>query len=103
MVKLLFIPHCLSEDYQIKISEFAEKKGYDVHVLGGGSIIPRILSKYELDSVEKFVGVACKDERVLAGNMAKRLNIEDRIVSVSLSKNGCLDTEVDLEELFSEL
>lgn len=98
--KILFLPHCLREDYSKKIQEVAKNKGYDVYVVCGGSEMKNILKKYDFKYVKKFVGVACEDEVGLAKDFAKKVGILEKVVAIGLDKDGCRDTECDLNNVF---
>jgi hypothetical protein len=94
-VKLLFLPHCLREDYKIKLKEEAEKKEYKVYIAHGGSIVKKILSGFS--KIDRIVGIACNDEIKLALEYTKPLAESGTIIkTINLSKDGCKDTEVDL-------
>ncbi len=101
-IKLLFLPHCLKKDFIAKLSEEGKKRGYKVFIAPGGSIIEKILKEYE--KIDKILGIACEKEIELAmkytGNLSKKGTI---IESVILSKDGCKDTEVDLDKVLEVL
>lgn len=103
MAKLLFLPHCLREYYVSGIKPIAEEKGYDVYTLPGGSMMKKILEKYSFDEIERIVGVACDDEVGLAMQQFRKIGLHDKVTPINLSKNGCKDTLVSLEEVFSKL
>jgi hypothetical protein len=77
---------------------FAEKKGYDVYVLPGGSCIPRILKAKHYEGV---VGVACGEEVKAGGETLKAMNISGQ--TVPLIKNGCANTVFNIESLYKTL
>lgn len=96
-VKLLFLPHCLREEYKLKIKKEGENKGYTVYIAHGGSIVKKILS--EFSKVDRIVGIACNDEIKLALEYTQPLADNGTIIkTVTLLKDGCKDTEVDLNE-----
>lgn len=101
-IKLLFLPHCLKKEYFQKIKEAGEKKGYEVHIVNGSSIIKKILIGVE--SIGEIVGIACKDEIKLALEYTKPLADKGTIIkTVTLSKDGCKDTEVSLDKALEAL
>jgi hypothetical protein len=90
--------HC-SPDCLVNKSVFlAEKKGYDVYVLPGGSCVPKIL---ETKNYEGVVGVACGEEVALSGDLLKSMGVA--VQGVPLIKNGCANTIFNLETLVSIL
>ena len=103
MTKILFLPHCLKEAYKKEIRKFVEGINYEVYVVPGGSMLKNILKKHTPCSIEKLVGVACKDEVNLALQYLEDFGIKDKIVSITLTKEGCKNTTVDLETVFSKL
>jgi uncharacterized protein len=90
--------HC-SEDCMVnKASQFAEKKGYDVFLLPGGSCIPKILktSRYE-----GIVGVACGEEMRIMGPLLENMDVAGQ--AIPLIKNGCANTIFNMETLVKVL
>jgi len=117
--RALFLPHCsrkfmdnrcrakfdpnipsyicarCSSDCLINMAvSIAEKKGYDVYVIPGGSCVYKILKLKHYDGV---VGVACGEEVKLAGEALSRMNIPGQ--AVPLLKNGCANTFFNIETL----
>jgi hypothetical protein len=74
--------------------EAGERKGYDVYILPGGSCVHKILSKSDYKGI---VGVACCEEIELARDLLKNLDIVSQ--AVPLVKNGCSNTQFNLETL----
>ncbi|PJE81649.1 hypothetical protein COU58_01765 [Candidatus Pacearchaeota archaeon CG10_big_fil_rev_8_21_14_0_10_32_42] len=97
MTRLLFLPSCLREDYFSEAVAIAKNNGYEVYRVPGASKMKRILLNYDLNSIEKFVGIVCDDEINLAKIFANKSGILERVISFPLSKDGCVDTEFDLE------
>jgi hypothetical protein len=77
---------------------FAQKKGYDVYILPGGSCIPKILNAKHYEGV---VGVACGEEVKAGGEILKAMNISGQ--TVPLIKNGCANTAFNIESLYKTL
>ncbi|RJS80128.1 DUF116 domain-containing protein [Candidatus Bathyarchaeota archaeon] len=90
--------HCSSDCLIHKAVTVAEKKGYDVYILPGGSCIPKILKTKHYDGV---VGVACGEEIKLGGEILRKLGIAGQ--AVPLIKNGCANTSFNLETLLKIL
>lgn len=84
-------PDCLIN----KAVSFAEKKGYDVYVLPGGSCVSKILNAGKYEGV---VGVACGEEIRLSGKILKSMEMIGQ--AVPLIKNGCANTVFNIETLF---
>jgi hypothetical protein len=82
-------PDCLVN----QACQAARKKGYDVYVLPGGSCIGKLLSQRQYDGV---VGVACPNEIQLG---IRELGKTVPYQAVPLLKNGCANTEFNLETL----
>jgi hypothetical protein len=117
--RVLFLPHCARKHMDARCRAFFDREmssyrcrncssdclinqaaslateiGYDVYIVPGGSCIPRILHKMRYEGV---VGVACCEEMKLALNYLKSANIACQ--GVPLTKNGCSNTEFNLESL----
>lgn len=83
-------PDCLVN----QATRMGKQKGYDVYVIDGGSCIARIMEQNEYAAV---VGVACPPEIKLGGSYLDELNIPWQ--GVPLTKNGCVFTKFDVENL----
>ena len=90
--------HCSPDCLVNRAVSFAEKKGYDVYILPGGSCVPKILKVKHYESV---VGVSCGEEIKLGGEMLKSMGVAGQ--AVPLVKNGCANTSFNLETLFDIL
>jgi hypothetical protein len=90
--------HCSPDCLVNKAVCIAEKKGYDVYVVPGGSCIPTILRNRHYDGV---VGVACGQEIELSGEYLKASGLAGQ--AVPLLKNGCSNTVFNLESLAKTL
>ncbi len=113
--RVLFLPQCLRNSKKCraeltesgykcrkcgacKISEIkqrAEKLGYRVFIIPGAEMTLNIMRKTRPKAV---VGVACLKELVIA---AEGLRIPGQ--GVELLRDGCADTDVELENLFKVL
>ncbi|WP_456330555.1 DUF116 domain-containing protein [Archaeoglobus sp.] len=115
--RLVFLPQCLrnSKNCQAELTEKgyvckkcgscdiaeivekAESLGYKhIYIVPGGSMIYRILKNLDMDSFA-CLGVACLPELCEA---SERLSLKDiPHQCVPLRKTGCVDTEVDVEEV----
>ncbi len=71
-----------------------EAKGYDVYVLPGGACAEKILRNGKYDGV---VGVACGMELKMALSLLESLDIAGQ--GVFLTKNGCSNTNLNLQNL----
>lgn len=90
--------HCASDCLINKAVSVAERKGYDVYILPGGSCVSKILKLKRYDGV---IGVACGEELRLAGEVLSQMNIAGQ--AVPLLKNGCANTFFNLETLLKVL
>lgn len=82
-----------SEDCLInKATQVGEEEGYDVHILPGGSCVPKIMKKRNYEAV---VGVACSDEIKLGRDYLEKDGVPYQ--GVPLLKNGCSDTEFNMK------
>ncbi len=90
--------HCSPDCLINRAVSFAEKKGYDVYILPGGSCIPKILQTKHYEGV---VGVACGEEMMLGEEVLKSGGVVGQ--AVPLIKNGCANTSFNIETLFSIL
>ncbi|MEM2419487.1 MAG: DUF116 domain-containing protein [Candidatus Bathyarchaeia archaeon] len=90
--------HCSPDCLINEATSIAEKKGYDVYVLPGGSCVSKILKMKRYDGV---VGVACGEELKLAGEILSQMNIAGQ--AIPLLKNGCANTVFNMETLLKVL
>jgi hypothetical protein len=90
--------HCSPDCLINKATTLAERKGYDVYILPGGSCVPEILKERHYEGV---VGVACGEEIKLGGEILESLGIAAQ--AVPLIKNGCANTIFNLETLIKFL
>ncbi|MCS7114622.1 MAG: DUF116 domain-containing protein [Nitrososphaerota archaeon] len=86
--------HCSPDCLINEAGSLAEKEGYDVYILPGGSCISKIL---KLKRYEGVIGVACGEELKLAGEMLDRVNIPGQ--AIPLLKNGCANTFFNIKTL----
>lgn len=113
--KVVFIPQCLRNSRKCKarltelgyrcvgcsrckarkIREKAEGFGYRVFIVPGGSAVFNIIKRFEPKAV---FGIGCLKELTMA---FEELKVPAR--SVELSKEGCVDTDVNLEKIFDIL
>ncbi len=86
--------HC-SLDCQVNNAcKLADKKGYDVYLLAGGSCIPKILKAHQYEGI---IGIACGDEIKMLGPLLNSMNVSYQ--AIPLIKNGCAGTVFNLEAL----
>jgi hypothetical protein len=90
--------HCSSDCLVSKAVTSAQKKGYDVYVVPGGSCVPKIIKSKKYEGV---IGVACGEEIHLGGDMLTRMGIAAQ--AAPLIKNGCADTTFNIESLLRML
>jgi hypothetical protein len=90
--------HCSPDCLVNKTTLIAEKKGYDVYVLPGGSCVPKIL---KVKGYEGVVGVACGEELRLSGEILSSIGVTGQ--AVPLIKNGCANTLFNAETLIKTL
>lgn len=89
---------CRSECLISKATKLAKAEGYDVYVVPGGACAQKILKDGKYDGV---VGVACGMELRMGLDPLKKLGIPGQ--GVVLTKNGCANTNLDLQNLQSVL
>ncbi len=113
--KIVFLPQCLRNSKKckakltkygyvcvecgackvFKIKNKAEKLGYRVFIVPGGSMVLNIIKKEKPKAV---LGVACINEIVTALE-----EIKIPTYGVELLRDGCVDTDVDLNEVYNLL
>jgi hypothetical protein len=86
--------HCSPDCLINEAVSLAEKKGYDIYILPGGSCVPKIL---KAKCYEGVVGVACGEEIKISGEVLKDVGIAGQ--AVPLIKNGCANTIFNIETL----
>ena len=92
--RILFISHCIRAEQKDEIKKFAEALGYKVHVVGGGSIVLKIIEK---ESPQAVIGIACYPELEMAVEKLKTNKVPLQIVP--LETDGCKDTTVNMDEV----
>lgn len=103
-MKILFLPQCLKQELSEKIKQVAKSKGYEIHTVAGGSMVKNILKEYKNQKIDEIVGIACKDELKLAIEYTKPLaNNGTQVKTIQLLKDGCKNTEVNLDEVIEKL
>ncbi|MCJ7425440.1 DUF116 domain-containing protein [Candidatus Bathyarchaeota archaeon] len=90
--------HCSPDCLVNKAVFLAEKKGYEVYILPGGSCVPKIVKTRGYEGV---VGVACGEETRLSGELLGGMGVAGQ--AVPLIKNGCANTIFNIETLASIL
>jgi hypothetical protein len=90
--------HCSPECLVNRAVFIAEKKGYDVYILPGGSCIPKILRTKDYEGA---IGVACGEETKLSGEMLEKMDVAGQ--AIPLIKNGCANTIFSIETLIKTL
>lgn len=116
--RVLFLPQCLRNSQKCiaeftdsgyicqrcgacdipKILDVAEGLGYSIYIVPGGSMVLNIVKDKKPKAV---AGVGCYQEVEEAIAKISLLNIPSQ--GIPLSKDGCKDTEVDLERVFMVL
>ena len=81
-----------------KATALGKARGYDVYVVPGGACAERILKEGKYEGV---VGVACGMELKMGLGPLRKLGIHGQ--GVILTKNGCVNTSLDLQNLESVL
>ena len=113
--KIVFIPQCLRNSRKCRaklgktgyvcvnccnckaarIKREAERLGYRVYIVPGGSLVLKLIKKFKPRAV---LGIGCLEEIVAA---VEEINIP--LQAIELLSGGCKDTDVDLEAVFSAL
>ncbi|MGY5875105.1 MAG: DUF116 domain-containing protein [Candidatus Thorarchaeota archaeon] len=116
--RILLIPHCLrdaerciapidDEGYHCKkcgaciiadITRSAEVRGLKWYMVGGGSHAIKIVKKARPWAV---LGIACYDDASMAVEKINGYDIPTQ--AVLLSKDGCVNTEVDFDKVITKL
>ena len=86
--------HCSPDCLVNQATLVAEDRGYDVHVLPGGSCIHQILKE---GRYEALVGVACGSEIKLAEGLLEKTGMAGQ--NVPLIRNGCVNTTFNIRAL----
>lgn len=89
--RVLFLSHCITKKLKEEIRQYAEELGYKVHVVGGGSIVYKIMKREKPKAV---AGIACIPELEMAVAKTKL-----PLCIIRLDTDGCKDTSVDLEKV----
>lgn len=111
--RAIFLPHCLrnkecpakttDEGVQCiacgkcnikEIKEVAENLGYKVFIVPGASLVKKLVKKYKPKAA---IGVACNPELEESLKFAPKIGIIPQCVT--LLKDGCVETEVSLDEV----
>ncbi len=90
--------HCSPDCLINRVVLIAEKRGYDVYIVPGGSCVSKIL---KLRKYEGVVGVACGEELRLAVDVLRNMNVAGQ--AVPLLKNGCANTFFNMDTLLKTI
>ncbi len=94
------MPHCLENSQREFLKDYISEMNYDVYEVAGGSNVKKIIEKYDFDSLDKVVGIACNDEIKLMNDFADERGFDkSKIFTIPLDKEGCKNTKVDLEKI----
>ncbi len=116
--RILFIPHCLRNIKACKASvdeegyhcakcggcvigtivQECEKNEIRYFMVAGGSIVMKLIDKYQPKAV---IGIACYNELKMALEKTGERNLPVQVIL--LSKDGCVNTEVDLADVLEKL
>lgn len=86
--------HCSPDCGAHQATELGKAKGYTVFILPGGSCIRKIFDRTKCDAVS---GIACPEEIKLGLTVAESRGMAVR--GVPLTRNGCANTQFNLESL----
>jgi hypothetical protein len=89
-----FCNHCSPDCFANHATELAEASGYKVFILPGGSCMKKIFELIKCDAVS---GIACPEEIKLGISVAESQGLAVR--GIPLTKNGCANTQFNLESL----
>jgi hypothetical protein len=90
--------HCSEDCLVNKAFGLAERKGYDVYVVPGGSCIPKILKNARYEGV---IGIACGEEMKMMSPLLNGMDVAGQ--AIPLIKNGCANTIFNLDTLVKVL
>jgi len=116
--RIMFIPHCLrniktckakigEEGYRCakcggcviqSIVEECERNNIRYFMVAGGSIVMKLIDKYQPKAV---IGIGCYNELKMALEKTGERKLPAQVVL--LSKDGCVNTEVDLTDVLEKL
>jgi uncharacterized protein len=122
--KFLFLPHCLrnTQECQARITgtgyqcllcgkckikdiiDIAINNKYIVFIVPGASMVKSIFTREKIAEEDVVVGVACQLElKDFRNNFLQKKNKSQNRIAVPLKKDGCINTEADMEMLSSIL
>lgn len=90
--------HCSEDCLVNKASCLAEKRGYDVYLVPGGSCIPKILKNAQYEGI---IGVACGEEMKMMAPLLSGMDVAGQ--AIPLIKNGCANTIFNMDTLVKVL
>jgi hypothetical protein len=90
--------HCSEECLVNKAAQLAEKKGYNVYIVPGGSCIPKILKNAQYEGV---IGIACGEEMKMMTPLLNGMEVAGQ--AIPLIKNGCANTIFNMDTLVKVL
>ncbi len=85
---------CIVKDIKAE----AERLGYKFYIVPGGSFVKRIVKKVRPSAA---LGIACYQDLNISMHEISRA--ECTVVGVPLLRGGCVNTEVDVKEVFRKL
>ena len=77
-----------------EIVSLAEELGVEHYILPGGSVIEKLIAERKPEAI---LGVSCLRECVLGAILCEKYGVAGQ--GVPLLKDGCVDTEVDVEKV----
>ncbi|MFH1102130.1 MAG: DUF116 domain-containing protein [Methanobacteriota archaeon] len=86
--------HCSPDCKVHQATLLAQKNQYDIFILPGGSGVRKIFQK---NGYEGVIGVACTDELQMILKIVDQFHIAAQ--TIPLTKNGCSNTDFDIETL----
>lgn len=121
--RIAFVPHCLRNSEKCKakehgsyficmecgackiseISKKAKELGYKgIFILKGGRTIEKLVKEFKPEAV---LGIACYFEGAQGVELLDNNEVKDKVAVqfVALSKDGCSDTDVNLDEVLKAL
>ncbi len=102
--RILLLPHCLDNVQKELIYNYAAQKGYTkICIAGGGSQAFNYVVKHKSKVI---IAVACGNELAEGGNRIEstfELMEMPYLIGIPLKINGCVNTNVDIQEVYRVL
>jgi hypothetical protein len=86
------------------IVDEASKHDFKTYIVPGGSLVKKIFADEKITGNDVIIGIACDTElNDMRKNFSKNKFNKNNVVSITLNKDGCINTGVDTCKVIESL